>query len=148
MPTIRRILCAIDFSEHSPIVADYALALAKSTGAELTVLYAAPSFDQYLSFDVPLTHIEDLVGGIMKGAAERMRAFVAERFPGMKVTPRVTAGYPAQEILGEARNMSADLIVIGTHGRQGVDRIIFGSVAEKVVRSSFCPVLTVRPRAV
>lgn len=148
MPRFRRILCAIDFSDHSPVVAEFALALARCSDAGLTVFYAAPSFDQYLSFDIPLSRIEDLVDGILGGARDRMRSFVQERFPDYPVTQRVTIGYPAQEILIQARGIQADLIVMGTHGRVGIDRVIFGSVAEKVVKMSSCPVLTVRPKAI
>ncbi|GAB6177189.1 universal stress protein [Desulfobaculum senezii] len=148
MVQMKRILCAVDFSEYSGHVAEYAATLAACSDAEVTVFYAAPSFDQYLSFDVPLTRIEDLVGGIMQGAHDKMKAFVAEQFPGKNVTARVATGYPAQEIVGEARRMHADVIVMGTHGREGLDRVIFGSVAEKVLLAAPCPVLTVRPRAV
>ena len=57
----------------------------------------------------------------------------------------VVVGYAAEEILSLAENEDADLIVMGTHGRKGIDRILFGSVAEKVVKNSSRPVLTIRP---
>jgi nucleotide-binding universal stress UspA family protein len=57
----------------------------------------------------------------------------------------VVTGYAAEEILGVAEGEDADMIVMGTHGRKGIDRILFGSVAEKVVKGAKCPVLTVRP---
>jgi nucleotide-binding universal stress UspA family protein len=62
-------------------------------------------------------------------------------------TGKVLTGYAAEEILAAITNEKADLLVMGTHGRKGIDRILFGSVAEKVVKSATCPVLTVRPLA-
>ena len=74
-----------------------------------------------------------------------MNAFVKEHFDQMDVEGKVVTGYPAEEILGIAEDEKCDMVVMGTHGRKGIDRILFGSVAEKVVKSSTVPVLTVRP---
>ena len=74
-----------------------------------------------------------------------MADFVAEHFPDVQVKAEVVVGYAAEEILSLAENEDADLIVMGTHGRKGIDRILFGSVAEKVVKNSTRPVLTIRP---
>ena len=75
-----------------------------------------------------------------------MSAFTDEHFPGLAVTGLVRAGYPAEEILAAAEEEHADMIVMGTHGRTGFDRMLFGSVAEKVVMAAACPVLTVKPK--
>ena len=64
----------------------------------------------------------------------------------MSAAGLVVTGYPAEEILKVAADRKADMIVMGTHGRTGIDRIIFGSVAEKVVKTAACPVLTIKPR--
>ena len=74
-----------------------------------------------------------------------MTDFVTEHFPEVQVKAEVVVGYAAEEILSLAENEDADLIVMGTHGRKGIDRILFGSVAEKVVKNSSRPVLTIRP---
>ena len=75
-----------------------------------------------------------------------MAEFTATHFKGLSVRGLVLSGYPAEEILRAAEKHHADIIVMGTHGRTGIDRIIFGSVAEKVVTAAPCPVLTVKPR--
>ena len=74
-----------------------------------------------------------------------MESFVAENFSGVEAKGQVLIGYAAEEILSRAKEEEVDLIVMGTHGRKGIDRILFGSVAEKVVKNADMPVLTVRP---
>lgn len=146
MAQIKRILCAIDFSEHSPAVADYARTFADAHGAEVIVLYVAPSLSQYVGFHVPPSSIESFVGEIVSGADKTMDAFLEENFPDRPaVQGRVLTGYAAEEVLRVAETEQADLIIMGTHGRKGIDRILFGSVAEKVVKSAKAPVLTIRP---
>ncbi len=145
MATIKKILCAVDFSDHSPVVADYASTLAKTMGAEIICLYVAPSLDQYVGFHVPPSSIENFVGEIVSGADSTMETFIEENFKDITVSGKVVTGYAAEEILSIAGSEAADMVVMGTHGRAGIDRILFGSVAEKVVKSAKCPVLTVRP---
>ena len=84
----------------------------------------------------------------MTGAEQGMADFVEENFKGVEAEGRVVVGYAAEEILKTAVKENCDLIVMGTHGRKGIDRILFGSVAEKVVKRSSVPVLTIRPHAV
>ena len=146
MPAITKILCAVDLSDHSNDVAEYAVLLAKAFGAEVTALYAAPSLSQYVGFHVPPSSIENFVGEIVAGAEKSMETFVAENFPGVKAVGKIISGYAAQEILAYAAANDMDIIVMGTHGRTGIDRILFGSVAEKVVKAADIPVMTVRPK--
>ena len=75
-----------------------------------------------------------------------MSAFVAEHFEGVKASGKVVTGYAAEEILHYASAINADLIVIGTHGRKGIDRLLFGSVAQKVAKTAIQPVLTIKPK--
>jgi nucleotide-binding universal stress UspA family protein len=145
MPDIKKILCAVDFSDSSRIVAEYAASLAGKLGAEVVVLYVAPSLTQYVGFHVPPSSIESFVGGIVDGAEQTMEKFIAEHFQGISAAGKVTTGYAAEEILTVAQDNGVDMIVMGTHGRKGIDRILFGSVAEKVVKSAPIPVFTVRP---
>ena len=146
MPDIKKILCAVDFSDQSVNVADYARTLAKALEAEVLVLYVAPSLSQYVGFKVPAAAIDDFVGEIVNGAESTMTEFVVKNFEGVEADGRVITGYAAEEILDLAAKEGADMIVMGTHGRKGIDRILFGSVAEKVVKSAKCPVVTIRPR--
>ncbi|WP_459937655.1 universal stress protein [Desulfonatronum parangueonense] len=145
MVEMKKILCAIDFSEVSPMVAEYAHSLSKAFGAEVILLYSAPSLNQYVSFHVPPNSIETFVGEIVTGAEQSMEAFISQHLPDVNVTGRVVSGYAAEEIVKCADEENVDMIVMGTHGRKGIDRILFGSVAEKVVKAANCPVLTLRP---
>ena len=129
MKEIKKILCAVDLAEYSAQVAEYAALLAKACHASVLAIYTAPSLSQYVGFHVPPTTIENFVKGV-------------------EAEGRVVVGYAAEEILKTAAKENCDLIVMGTHGRKGIDRILFGSVAEKVVKRSPVPVLTIRPHAV
>ena len=146
MKNIRKILCAVDLSEHSKLVAEYAATMAKSLNASVLVVYTAPTLSQYVGFHVPPNTIENFVGEIVSGAEESMRNFMQENFAGVEASGVVLVGYAAEEILNRAREEHADMIVMGTHGRKGIDRILFGSVAEKVVKNADMPVLTIRPQ--
>lgn len=145
MAKLQKIVCALDLSDHSKLVAEYATMLAKMSGASIVAVYAAPTLTQYTGFHVPPNTIDSFVGEIVSGAEKAMTDFVAEYFPDVQVKAEVVVGYAAEEILSLAENEDADLIVMGTHGRKGIDRILFGSVAEKVVKNSSRPVLTIRP---
>lgn len=142
---LAKILCAVDLSDHSKQVAQYAAMLAKATDAHLFVMYTAPSLTQYVGFHVPPNTIDNFVGEIVSGAEKAMESFVAEHFAGLSVTSKVFVGYAAEEIIHRADEEKVDMIIMGTHGRRGIDRILFGSVAEKVVKNAQQPVLTVRP---
>lgn len=145
MAKIETILCALDFSEVSPKVASYARLLTDAFGAKLVVLYVAPSLNQYVEFHVQASYIDNFVQGIVAGATETMDTFLKEHFPGQNVEGRVATGYAAEEILNAAKDVKADLIVLGTHGRKGIDKILFGSVAEKIIKSATVPVMSMRP---
>jgi len=145
MRELKKILCAVDFSDMSKVVASYANAFGEKFGSEVIVLYVAPSLTQYVGFHVPPASIETFVGEIVSGAEKKMDVFVQENFEKVKARGVVRTGYPAEEILDLAESEKVDMIVMGTHGRTGIDKILFGSVAEKVVKSSNVPVLTIRP---
>ena len=145
MQNIKKILCALDLSPHSAMVAEYAVAMAKAFDAQIVVVYAAPALTQYIGFHVPPSSIENFVGEIVAGAEKTMQGFVASNFQGVKAVGKVVNGYAAEEILNMVTAENADMIIMGTHGRKGIDRILFGSVAEKIVKSSPIPVMTIRP---
>lgn len=147
MIQVNKILCAVDFSEHSPRVAMYAQELAKCLTAEVVVFYSAPTLENYSGFDVPASKLNALIGDVVVGAEKTMHEFVEEHFSDVPVKGLVQTGYPSEAIIAAVKEEDCDLVVIGTHGRKGLDRILFGSVAEKVVKSAPCPVFTVRPEA-
>lgn len=145
MTEIKKIMCAVDFSEQSRHVAEYTATLAKALGAEIICVYVAPSLSQYVGFKVPASSIDEFVGEIVSGAENTMSQFLDENFAGVSAAGRVLTGYAAEEILDLAGQENVDMVVMGTHGRKGIDRMLFGSVAEKIVKSAKCPVMTIRP---
>lgn len=147
MSSFKKIICALDLADHSKLVASYASMLAKMSGASVVAVYAAPTMTQYTGFHVPPNTIDNFVGEIVNGAGKALKEFMDENFEGVSVTSEVVVGYAAEEILAIAAREEADLIVMGTHGRTGIDRILFGSVAEKIVKNSPIPVMTIRPKA-
>ncbi|SHN48695.1 universal stress protein [Desulfovibrio litoralis] len=147
MPNIKKIVCTVDLAEHSTAVASYAKEFAQKFDAEVLVLYVAPALTQYVAgFHIPDSSVDSFVGEIVSGAEANMKKFVNEHFSGVKVSSSVATGYAAEKILEIAEKAKADLIIMGTHGRLGINRIIFGSVAEKIVKTSTIPVLTIRPQ--
>jgi len=144
---IKKILCAVDFAEYSKELVSYAYTLQEAFDADLHIIYVAPTLSQYVGFQISPSSIENFVGEIIHGAEDTMKKFIQENFPdNPKVFGKVITGYAAEEIINYAKENNVDLIVMGTHGRKGIDRILFGSVAEKVVKSSDIPVLTIRPK--
>jgi nucleotide-binding universal stress UspA family protein len=151
MHRITKILAPVDFSESSRAALDRALVFAESFNAPIEVLHV---------WEVPQTVRPDLlvwmegsdgkpVGEIVADEATRqMDEFLARLSPEQRarVKARLVDGDPVDTILELAKSERFDLIVMGTHGRRGLSHLLIGSVAEKVVRQSSCPVLTVRVR--
>lgn len=145
MKPFERILTAIDFSENSEYAFDYALTLAKRFDAELVVMHVINEPVDLRGFYVPHISFEQLEKEIEEGAFKMMDKFCRSRvgdFTNFKTS--IVSGTPYEEIIRKADETGASLIVMGTHGRRGLDHLIFGSTAERVVRSSSCPVLTIR----
>ena len=148
MIEIRRILCPIDFSDHSRRALDHAVAIARWYEATVTVLHVfsrAPvaGFGPGHGVFEPIVLTPVDRGQLIADT----KAFAEiEGAPGITIDAAVREGNAAREILDQASRMKADLLVIGTHGRSGFERLLLGSVAERVLRKANCPVLTVPKR--
>ena len=145
MKSFDRILIAIDFSENSNYAFAYALTLAKKFESELVIMHVINEPVDLRGFYVPHVAFDQLEKEIEEGATKMMEKFGRESlgdFTNYKTT--LATGTPYEEIIKKATEVDASLIVIGTHGRTGLDHIIFGSTAERVVRGATCPVLTIR----
>jgi len=141
---IRRILHPTDFSPSSAYALGYAAALAREFGAKLYLLHVVEDVARALYFDMlQAPPIADIIGEIERQARKELDKILAEE-KDLPVERLLRRGVPFGEIIRVAREVEADLIVMGTHGRSGFKHALFGSVAEKVVRKSPCPVLTVR----
>jgi nucleotide-binding universal stress UspA family protein len=138
------ILAATDFSPNSDKVIDYAIQLAKRLGAKLTLLHIVP--EPYV-LDYP---IEGISSEEIKGWRQAAEKRLAERFARAKLayeeveSVKRIALHPRDEIVQAASDLSADLLVISTHGYTGWKHLLFGSDAEIIIEHAVCPVLVVR----
>jgi nucleotide-binding universal stress UspA family protein len=142
---ISRIVCATDFSDSSEYAQRYALGLSEVFGAELRLVHVVelPFLPTYSlagvpSLALPVEQVEEGARKHMEQAVEACRA----AHPGTEGVVRT--GSPFVEVINYAREVEADLIVVGTHGRTGLSHMLIGSVAEKIVRKAPCPVLSVK----
>jgi nucleotide-binding universal stress UspA family protein len=135
-------------SDIAPRAFENALALARFHRAEIELLYVSepllPGPAGPVSYP-PWSVLDPAVRGRLAQALEALIAGAAPK--GVSVTPKVVEGRVVAEVLGRARSWPADLVVMGTHGRGGFERLVLGSVTEKVLRQAPCPVLTVPPPA-
>jgi nucleotide-binding universal stress UspA family protein len=143
---IARILVPIDFSVHSKNALKYAVPLAEQFQASLRLVFVVE----------PTIYPADLGFGqvVLPGVEEELRQKAAEELNGLiereigtrvKAAASVRTGSPHREILDEAEEQDVDLIIVATHGHSGVEQILFGSTADRIVHHAHCPVLTVRP---
>jgi len=139
---IHALLCPVDFSDASRKAVQYAKEFALSMGSTvhlLTVVEPRP-----MAVDITLNYVpleEDL-----ERAANADLQLVLEEFQraGMKVDSSIEIGSPAEVILDKSRELDVNLIIMGSHGKRGLSRLLMGSVAETVVRKASCPVLIVK----
>lgn len=142
-PLPRRILLTADLSEHSAAVQGRALELIDQIG---TSSDAAIRALMAIGYDIPISTPLDQ-SGLMKLAREQLDAFIDQLASPRVISDRkVRRGDPVDEIVAEAAQWEADLVVVGTHGRKGPSRFLIGSVAEGVLRRVECNVLVI-PRA-
>lgn len=145
----QNILFPVDFSENNLKVTPYVKQLLASGPTRLLLLYVVRDLTHYAGFYVPHPNLEGMAQELVKGAQRKMEEFREAHFGGLAgVETKVMVGDPAECIVAQARAQGSDLIVMGTHGRRGLEHAIFGSVAEKVVKGSATPVLTVNPHRV
>jgi nucleotide-binding universal stress UspA family protein len=142
---IKRIVVATDFSEGSDAAMERAFGLAKALGATIdlvhvldTAILAAPTSLGAMPLVEPQVLMDQIDEALSKRVAEAQKG-------GLVCQSNSLDGYPAREIVRHAEKTNADLIVLGTHGRTGVAHVIMGSVAQRVVQRSSCPVLVIPP---
>lgn len=141
MIALKKILVPHDFSDTSEAAVRYATALAHNFGAKLYLLHVSDKAKFEMATEFPL----GLEGTLEDAVRERLLKILPPREQiEFKPAFEFRSGVPALEIVRFAKNENVDLIVMGTHGRGFVAHMVLGSVAEKVVRTAPCPVLTVR----
>jgi nucleotide-binding universal stress UspA family protein len=145
MKQVQKILFPIDFASHFETLVPWVATFANKFDATVYVLFVTQDLSNFATF-VPHGNIQNFQQQAMESARKRMAAVVKElsrNFP--KLETRVDSGPPAEKILELAAKEKIDLIIMGAHGRKGLERAIFGSVADKVVAGAPCPVMTIRP---
>jgi universal stress protein A len=147
---IRRILVPVDFSATSLQALDRAIDLGKQFKAELLILFVVEPviYAGLADLDGTSANLQALLRSQQSAGREELARLAAqlEKRHGRLLT-RIQIGQPWAVIVNEAKKSRADLIIMATHGRTGLSHLFMGSVAEKVVRSATCPVLTLRPPA-
>jgi nucleotide-binding universal stress UspA family protein len=146
---LRRILYPTDFSEASFEALKYAIGLAKAMQAKLIVMHVVNQkmYSEGLSL-ARISAPEGLGKELADEARHKLKMLIpAEERQGLEWEMNIRAGNPAREIIDYAKDNAIDMIVIGTAGRSGMEHLMFGSTAEKVVRAAHCPVLSVKPAA-
>jgi len=145
---VRSILLPTDFSDCANFALPYAAGIARATGASLLAVHVVETVVPavgYSGVSEPLP-IADISEQLEESAEREMpRVAECEECAGLNVEEMIVHGDAATEIVRVARERRVDLIVISSHGRTGLGRILFGSTAEAVVRHATCPVLVVKP---
>ncbi|MGW8287041.1 MAG: universal stress protein [Desulfobulbales bacterium] len=142
MMEIKNVLVPVDFSENSKKILEAAKYLSGMCEADLHVVFVVQSFDDYSGFFVPHMPVAKFEEEMMQAAEQKMEKFLEGQ---KNIDAKVLVGDVAEEIIRHAEESNMDMIIMGTHGYKGLEKVMFGSVAEKVVRSSPCPVLTINP---
>jgi universal stress protein A len=142
---VKKILCPVDFSEPSLLALQTAVEIAQQNSAELLLVHVVQPVQPVAAPGVPAGYaIQDYYEERTAAAHKSFEEITEKNVPeGAAVRTNVLRGQAADEIVREAESEKADIIVLATHGWTGWRRFIFGSVAEKVVRLSSCPVLTI-----
>jgi nucleotide-binding universal stress UspA family protein len=145
MLEFRTILFATDFSESSDHAFRYALSMAKKYNARLVVIHVINEPVDLRGFYVPHISFDKLEEEIEEGAQKMMEKFCRTHIRDYdNYESFIMPGIPYEEIIKKGLENAADLIIMATHGRTGLDHVLFGSTAEKVVRKSPIPVMTIR----
>lgn len=146
MKEFRHILFPIDFSESSQKILPYVVTLSQAFGSTVHLLYVVRDLKYLTSFHVPHPSLDQMEKEIAESSRQMMDKVCEEELQGCpRFVKKILIGDAAHEIIQYALEEKIDLIIMGTHGRKGLEKALFGSVAEKVVKNSPVPVLTVNP---
>jgi len=146
MKPFKKILFPVDLSEVSPKIVPWVVMMAERFDGEIHLLFVARKLDHYVSVYMAPEVIRNFTHELIRGAKRKIEEFSKtslRKYSNFETT--VVHGDPVYEILNYITSEGIDLVIMGTHGRKGLDRVFFGSVAENVVKTSPVPVLTINP---
>jgi len=144
MSFYNKILFPIDLTEVSPKIVPHVKEMADQFGAEIHMIYVAHVTQYYDGLYISPSYVGDFETEVVNAARKRLEEFTVENFKDLSVTTKVITGYPGGEILKYVKSEEIDLIIMG-HSRKGIKRVIMGSIAGHVVKSSPVPVMIVNP---
>ncbi len=146
MIEIKKVLFPVDFTEGSKRILPFVKFLVEKCGAELHLIHVVRGPEDFTGFEMGAAWFSSFEQELIKGAQKAMDRFVTEEFgEDANIPTQVLMGDAVDEIINYANRNEIDIIVMGTHGRKGLEKIMFGSVAEGVVKAASCPVITVNP---
>ena len=149
MKTFNQILFPADLSDSTVKIVPYVRAMTTRFNSRLHLLFVARVFEYFTGMYVPPPSIAEFEKQIVTGAEKRLFEFADEHFKDLAHTKTsVATGDAAEGILNYIDSDGIDLVIMGTHGRKGLDKVIFGSVADRIVRSSPVPVMVINPHKV
>ena len=143
MITLKKILVPTDFSEHSAKAVTYGVELAAKFGAELHLLHVVETTPIMYGEGAAFVPAET-AAQLEAAAVKELNELKVDSAAGLQVIRKVVQGPPFVEVVRYAKDNASDLVVLGTHGRGAIAHMLLGSVAERVVRKTPCPVLVVR----
>ncbi len=143
----QKILVPVDFSQYEDEILGYAREIAGKFNASIDLIHVIPNMDYFTPYEsfMAAENIVAIQKGV-EGEVEKDLEEVAKKLPDIPLKKAIRTGVAFVEILDYVNSEGIDLIIMGTRGRGGLEHIIIGSVAEKVLRKSPCPVLTIRPK--
>lgn len=146
MLQMEKILFPVDFTENSTKILPYVLSMAEKYGSTIYLMHVVQDLLEWGGLYVPHASLEESQKEVLKSAEKLMDKVCSEQLKGCPAFKRmIVSGDPALEILKIIESEDIDLVIMGTHGRKGLEHTIFGSVAGNVVKKSPIPVLTVNP---
>jgi nucleotide-binding universal stress UspA family protein len=149
MKTFKNILFPVDLSPSSEKLVPFVQTMATRFEASLHLVFAARVFEYFQSIYVPHPSINLFEEEIVKGATKRLEEFTAEHFSAYPDTQAVVIlGEAAEVIRTYIAENGIDMLIMGTHGRKGLDKVIFGSVAERVIKTCPVPMFIINPNTI
>ena len=146
MTEIKKILFPDDFSENASKILQYVLSISEAYNSTIYLLHVVQDLHRWGKVYIPHTSMDVFQKEALEGAEKVMDRVCEEQLEGRtNLQRRIVSGDPATEILKTIEAEDIDLVIMGTHGRKGLEHVILGSVAENVVKKSSAPVMTVNP---
>ena len=143
MAGYKKILFPTDLGGEAKKISEHVKMMAEKFGAEVHVVYVVNVGHYYSTLDVPVAGLSNFEAEVVSTASNQMKRFEEEQFKGIKIKAEILSGNPADEIVDYAEENGIDLIIMG-HSRAGLERMLLGSVAHRIVKLSPVPVMIIR----